>query len=183
MGEATTRTPVRVLAAACALLALCLTVFTPTAGATSACVGAAAAARTDAVPSRGQALLCAVNEVRALHGLRPLKLDWKLTAAAGAHAADMVRRSYFAHVSPDGVDLTRRVKRTGWIPRLRDWELGETLALGCGLLSSPVAAVEGWMHSDGHRAVILDPRMRRGGIGLVDAGDCSTWVLDVGRRY
>src|SRR4030088_2376184 len=42
-------------------------------------------------------LLGAVNQTRAAHGLRPVRLDPTLERAARAHSADMVRNSYFAH--------------------------------------------------------------------------------------
>ena len=63
------------------------------------------------------------------------------------------------------------------------------IAWGTGLLSSPVAIVDGWMHSPPHRAVILTPQFREIGVG--DTMCTKTWngmtnvtffTLDLGRR-
>lgn len=170
------------LAAACVLASFSPDAITPAARAAGSCTAAAAPARTDAEPVRSDAVLCAVNAVRAEHGLRPLKADARLRSAAGSHASDMARRRYFAHDTPEGIDLVQRARLAGWIPRKRSWRLGEVLAVGCYTASTAEAAVQGWLASPGHREVILDPRMRRVGIGLVDVGDCSVWVLDLGRK-
>ena len=45
-----------------------------------------------------------MNQVRVAAGLRPLRFDGKLHAAARAHSADMMRRGYFAHGA-----FTRRI--------------------------------------------------------------------------
>src|SRR4051812_27914789 len=55
------------------------------------------------------ALACLVNAERTSRGLKPLQRDGDLAQAARRHAADMVRRAYFAHVSPSGADLGDRV--------------------------------------------------------------------------
>src|SRR5919197_226530 len=44
-----------------------------------------------------RALRCIVNAERWSRGLRPLRRSRRLATAARMHAADMVRRRYFAH--------------------------------------------------------------------------------------
>src|ERR1700754_3256423 len=60
------------------------------------------------------ALECEVNGARTSRGLRPLRTDADLGEAARRHAADMVKRGYFAHVSPGGSDLGDRLRRAGF---------------------------------------------------------------------
>jgi len=51
--------------------------------------------------------------------------------------------------------------------------VGEDIAWGTGLLSSPVAIVDSWMKSPPHRAVILTPQFREIGVGTALA--TKTW--------
>jgi uncharacterized protein YkwD len=81
--------------------------------------------------------------------------------AAVVHSGDMVRRNFFGHASSDGTPMPVRVKRfthARWV--------GEDLALvsrrGTGAARLVVRL---WMNSAGHRAVILDPKSRRIGVG------------------
>ena len=135
---------------------------------------------------RAEALLCEVNRVRAERGLGALSVDWPLTGAAQAHAEDMHARSFFSHVTPDGLTLVERALRAGFPDAGTDWQLGEVLALGSGVLSTPASAVRGWLDSPGHREVVLDPGLDVAGIGLVDfeaaGGPFTVWVMVAGRR-
>ena len=88
-------------------------------------------------------------------------------APARRHAADMVRRGYFSHVSPEGHDLRRPACGTPATWRRCSWSAGETLAWGSGTESSPRSRVSAWMHSPPHRAVLLGRAFREAGIGAV----------------
>ena len=59
------------------------------------------------------------NAERIQHGLRPLTVDQRLAAAAQAHSADMVRRGFFAHESPDGSQVWDRAVAAGYAYRKR----------------------------------------------------------------
>jgi uncharacterized protein YkwD len=120
-------------------------------------LGRSAAARTT---------LCLLNHERAAHGLRPLRLDRKLSRAARGHANDMVAKRYFAHDSPSGASFTTRIKRTGWMRSRLSWTVGENIGEGSGELASPHAMVSRWMQSHGHRANILAREFRLIGIGV-----------------
>src|SRR5829696_6984579 len=110
--------------------------------------------------------LCLLNHERVARGLRPLRVDRKLSRAARGHARDMVARSYFAHESPSGVSFATRIKRTGWMRARRSWTVGENIAEGSGELASPQAVVSRWMQSSSHRANIQAPEFRVIGIGV-----------------
>src|SRR6476659_5289826 len=65
-----------------------------------------------------------INLLRAKHGLRPLRLSRRLTAAAAAHSAQMTRRGYFAHESLDGTTMADRVEHWYASRGYRYWSVG-----------------------------------------------------------
>jgi uncharacterized protein YkwD len=103
-------------------------------------------------------LLADVNHARVARGLRPLRLDWTLEAAARAHSADMVRSNFFAH--GDFFSRVRSYGATGPV-------YGEDLAWGTGADGRASAIVEAWLLSPPHRENLLRPGFRRIGIGAV----------------
>jgi uncharacterized protein YkwD len=103
-------------------------------------------------------LLAAMNDVRAAHGLRPLRADGRLERAARAHSADMVRRGYFAHGS-----VAARLTRHG----VRGRRFGENLAWAVGGAADARAILRLWLASPRHRANLLRPGFRRVGVGAV----------------
>jgi uncharacterized protein YkwD len=119
-----------------------------------------------------QRVLALVNQNRRRAGCGPLSVDRRLIEAANRHAADMARRDYFEHESPNGDSAGDRVSRTGY-----DWKrYGENIARGA---DSAWEVVDGWMHSRVHRENILDCGLRQQGIGLAIARDRTTyWVQD-----
>lgn len=76
----------------------------------------------------------------------------------------MARRDFFAHVGPDGRRPIDRMRAAGW-PRARGGG-AENIAWGEAGASTAAEIVDGWMHSPGHRANILDPRNRLIVIGI-----------------
>jgi uncharacterized protein YkwD len=127
------------------------------------------------------AVRCEINAVRAAHRLAPIKATQALIVAAQRHSEDMVRRHYFAHVSPSGQTVSERARKAGY----RSRRLGENIGWGSGSLGTPAAIVQAWMNSPPHRAIILTPTFREGGVGIAagapTGGDGRTYVLDVGR--
>jgi uncharacterized protein YkwD len=134
------------------------------------------------------AIVCLINVERAQRGLPPVAPSLLLGRAANGHAIDMVRRHYFDHVSPTGLDLRKRVARTGYLRGARRAMLGETLAFGSATYGTPVELVKDLMGSAEHRAIITDRRFRDIGVGLAvgepmeGMGSGSTLSLDFGRR-
>jgi uncharacterized protein YkwD len=126
------------------------------------CLGAlavlliAASAQAAALSGPESAMLGQINAVRARHGLRPLRIDYRLVAAARGHSADMMNRQYFAHGS-----FTARARAAGAHGPM----FGEDLAWGTGV--TPQWVVDRWLASPSHRAVLLRRGFRRVGIGIM----------------
>jgi uncharacterized protein YkwD len=119
-----------------------------------------------------QQVLALVNQNRRRGGCDGLSLDRRLIDAANEHAADMARRRYFAHESPNGDGAGDRVSEAGY----RWKRYGENIARG---VDSPYEVVDGWMHSPEHRENIMDCRLDQMGVGLAIAGDDTAyWVQD-----
>lgn len=122
-----------------------------------------AASPASATTPRGQ-MVRQINRVRVAHGLRPVHQARGLRLAARAHTADMLRRGYFAHTSPTGSTLGRRIVASPFVTYGR-WQAGETLAWGVGRVGRARAVVRAWMRSPEHRAVLLARGFRWVGIG------------------
>ena len=150
------------------------------------CAFTRSAAAAAPEPNVRSALRCLVNVERARHGLRALSASSQLTAAADRFSADMVARGYFAHVTPEGVSVTDRVRQSGYLGGSQDWSLGEDIGWGTGSASTPASIFTAFMHSPPHRRVILDGGFRQIGIGVAPcvpvAGQSggATFVLDFG---
>jgi uncharacterized protein YkwD len=103
-----------------------------------------------------RSLLGAVNDVRAAHALRPLRVDPKLVHAAQDYSTTLIRRDIFTHGA-----LGPRLASYG----VRGPRFGENLAWGKGRRATPRVIVRSWMASPGHRANLLRPGWTRIGIG------------------
>ncbi|GAA3853284.1 CAP domain-containing protein [Celeribacter arenosi] len=100
-----------------------------------------------------------INAYRKSKGLSPLNLNAKLSKAAQKHADDMIRRGYFAHVSPSGSKPLARVRKAGYKGCL----VAENLSYSWKTVDIAVAE---WMKSSGHRTNIMHPRFRDVGVGI-----------------
>lgn len=108
-------------------------------------------------PAGEARMLVLVNQARNQVGLSPLHSDTLLQQAAREHSADMYKRHYFSHKTPDG--------KTPY-DRLHDLHLnyvtaGENLAFAADVDT----AFNSLMQSPDHRANILNPDFRCIGIG------------------
>jgi uncharacterized protein YkwD len=122
----------------------------------------------EAAPAEARAaLLCELNRVRARRELPRLDADERLAKAARRHAADMVDRHYFSHYSPAGSDVADRARRTGYAKPSCSWRLGEVLAWGVAERSTAAATVRAWMHSPGHRQILISAKYADLGVGMV----------------
>lgn len=117
-----------------------------------------------------QAVLSAINALRLSFGAEPLAPDPELDAAAQAYAERMAKEDFFAHVSPDGTDLRKRLAARGY----RYASAGENL----GLASGPLAAHFGIEHSPGHRKNTLDPAFSVAGIGIAQKSDRQVVLVE-----
>jgi uncharacterized protein YkwD len=113
-------------------------------------------------------LLASVNAMRAERGLRPLRLSTELSTAARTHSLEMAEEGFFAHESADGAAFWKRIERFYDSSGFRTWRVGENL-----LWASPDVSAGGalqlWLRSPRHRAVLLDPRWREIGLSAVHA--------------
>lgn len=132
-----------------------------------------------------------INKQRAKRGLPKVSVHAKLVDAARAHSTDMAGQKYFRHSSLSGETFSQRVIRHGYKRAgYSYWKVGENIAWGSGLYSSPTVIVQAWMKSKAHRNVILTKRFRDIGVGAVKCedgfGECEgvVWffTLDLGRR-
>jgi len=122
-----------------------------------------------------EAMLAVVNAARLVEGRPPLVLDPRLSAAAQAHAQDMLARTYYAHQSPEGSMPRQRVLATGVTADL----VAENLAAG---QTSVENVVDAWLHSVDHRRNMLDPRFTHLGVGIAVGNELHKykvlWVQD-----
>lgn len=105
---------------------------------------------------------CLVAGQRARLGLPAFVRDTRLDEAARLHAVDMDLRSFFGHVTPEGLTPSDRALAQGYAG-----SVGENIAFG---YDTARAVMDGWMASPGHCRNILSSA-RDLGIGVsVDAG-------------
>jgi uncharacterized protein YkwD len=111
-------------------------------------------------------VLSQLNQIRAQHGLAPLRSNARLRAAADAHSAAMGTQGFFAHESRDGSAFWKRVQRFYGPSGYGFWSVGENLLWSSSELTAE-QAVEMWMKSPKHRANILTARWREVGLSAV----------------
>jgi uncharacterized protein YkwD len=115
-----------------------------------------------------KAILCLTNIERRRHGLSQVRMNADLSSAAVGHARDMVRRRYFAHVSPAGRDHMDRIAATHYPSAAAGscFTAGENLLVADGR-ASPQFLFDAWMRSPEHREIILKRGWRDFGLGVV----------------
>ncbi len=99
-----------------------------------------------------------VNFYRIINHLQPLENNEACTQGAEFHAQDMVQFGYFSH---DGRNET-------WEERYLRFNVPGDFAENIAEGMDPQDVVVGWMNSPGHRANILDPELRSGGMGVTN---------------
>jgi len=122
--------------------------------------------------------LAIINEYRAQNGLKRLKLNAKLTAAAKAHSRDLSKWDRISHYGSDGSNPWDRVKRTGYKPRLAAENVGT------GQVSFP-EVMRGWKESEGHNKNLLLADANEAGLALVNDPRTefkSFWTLVLATR-
>lgn len=129
--------------------------------------------RTSLDPAKALAL---INQYRADKGLRPLKLNAQLTAAAKAHARDLAKWDRISHFGSDGSNPWDRVKRAGYKASLAAENVGT------GQLTFQ-EVLRGWKESAGHNKNLLLADARHAGLALVQDPRTefkSFWTLVIG---
>lgn len=105
-------------------------------------------------------ILKLTNLVRKKHGLGKLTLDTRLVATARDHCIDMQKHNFFAHESPVEGKATPfdRAALFGTTANAENLAAGNV---------TPAEVVQGWLDSPGHRVNLLQPDMKRTGVGRV----------------
>jgi uncharacterized protein YkwD len=99
------------------------------------------------------------NNRRANSGLPTLTLNSKLSEAAQAKCADMIKRNYWSHNDPDGKEPWYFIDNAGYSYQ---WA-GENLANG---YDTEKKVVDGWMLSTIHKDNILNSNYTEAGYGF-----------------
>jgi uncharacterized protein YkwD len=140
---------------------------------------ALAAAPAQADGDQGGAVLNEINATRAANGCGPVAPNPQLTASAERHARDMLASGVADHTGSDGSSLVQRVTDAGYTQYAN---LGEVVFWGTGSLGNPATAVNWWMNSPGHRAIITDCGLTEAGFSAVSNGEKMTAAGDFGAR-
>jgi uncharacterized protein YkwD len=127
----------------------------------------AASAPASASTSLEGEVLQDINAVRAGHGLGAVAADGGLASGARSYSHSMARHNFFGHGS--------------WYQRIRRHTRSSTIGEILGYVQSVSrrrearSIVNAWMHSSEHRAIILDGKFHRAGVG-------RAWAHWNGRR-
>ncbi|MEO5806689.1 CAP domain-containing protein [Devosia sp.] len=122
-------------------------------------------------------ILLEINAVRQANGAPPWTYNVALEAAARSQANLMARKDELSHNL--GVTLRQRVTDAGYIGAV-----GENLAGGQKTLEQ---AIDGWMHSSGHRSTLLSPKFVEFGLAVARVGHKSRygiyWAMIAGGSF
>jgi uncharacterized protein YkwD len=128
---------------------------------------------------QGGAVLSQINATRVANGCGPVAANPQLTASAARHANDMLENGVADHTGSDGSSLAQRVTDAGYVPYAN---LGEVVFWGTGSAGTPATAVNWWMNSPGHRAIITDCGLTEAGFSAVSNGNKMTAAGDFGSK-
>jgi uncharacterized protein YkwD len=128
------------------------------------------AARADDL---GTAVYSGVNQLRQTCG--EIGDDPRLTEAAQRHANDMLTNGVGGHIGSDGSSPEARIADAG---HTRTRYTAEIVYWGTGSAATPGAALDWWMESPAHRAIILNCGFTAGGFAIAWDGKKMTAVGD-----
>lgn len=117
-----------------------------------------------------------INAYRTEKGLKPLKLNTELTAAAKDHSRDLAKWDRISHFGSDGSNPWDRVKRSGYNAKLA----AENVGTGQSTFDE---VLKGWKDSPGHNKNLLLPDAEHMGIALVQEPKAefkTFWTLVIG---
>jgi uncharacterized protein YkwD len=133
------------------------------------------------------AVLCLMNQQRALAHRKPLKPSKRLAKAALRHTMSMVAGPFFSHQGPKEPGFASRLKKLK--PPFKS-SAAENIGAGTGPYATPAQMVDAWMHSPPHRTNMLSPLYKAAGVGFLpsypQAGRFSpplaTFTVDFGAK-
>lgn len=128
-------------------------------------VAALPVAHTAAVSSKAEiAIVREINRVRRSHHLPTVKLTAPLAKVAKRHSKLMLSHNALSHSSFDGQSFSTRLAAGGKHRK----QYGETLAWAPdGSHVTARVLLKLWMNSAPHRAVLMNGKLRRVGVGRV----------------
>jgi uncharacterized protein YkwD len=108
------------------------------------------------------------------------QLAWNdaLFSAAARHSADMARRDYFEHASPEGHRVGARVTSEGYSWRA----VGENIAGGDRTVDG---VMRGWTASESHCRNMMSAEFSEVGVACVERSNSTWgtyWTMVLGRR-
>lgn len=121
----------------------------------------------------GGAVYSGVNSLRQT--CAGIGVDPRLTAAAQRHADDMLTTGVGGHTGSDGSSPQARIADAGYTQM---GATGEIVYWGTGSAATPGAALDSWMKSPAHRAIIMDCAFTAGGFAIASDGYKMTAVGD-----
>ena len=125
--------------------------------------GTSSSVLADDLPRRNK-MFRILNQTRRTHGRPVLRLNATVSHRAWLHSRYMVQRNTLFH--------TRQLYAAVRAYRPSAW--GENVGMA-GVVTRVRTL---WMRSGGHRAILLDPRYRRVGVGIVQARG-GVWVTAI----
>lgn len=125
--------------------------------------GTSSSVLADDLPRRNK-MLRILNQTRRNSGRPVLRLNTTVSHRAWLHSRNMVRQNTLFHTRRL-YDAVRAYRPSAW---------GENV--GVAGLVTRVRTL--WMRSAGHRAILLNPRYRRVGVGIVNARG-GVWVTAI----
>jgi uncharacterized protein YkwD len=120
----------------------------------------------------GVALSSGINQLR--QGCGAINDDPRLAEAAQRHANDMLRSGVSGHIGSDGSSPQARITDAGYRSRYS----GEIVFWATGSAANPNKALDMWMQSPPHRAIILNCAYNAGGFATAWDGNKMTAVGD-----
>lgn len=109
-------------------------------------------------------LLKLINDARTAAGLPALTVNPKLSAAANAHAKDMLCNNYLSPLGLDGSTVQTRVAAQGYTASV---VVENLYALHPAFGMSPRVAFDWWNRNEAYRSNILNPNVTEIGIAYV----------------
>jgi uncharacterized protein YkwD len=121
----------------------------------------------------GAVVYSGVNRLRDTCGV--IGDDPRLTAAAQRHANDMLKNGVDGHIGSDGSSPQARIADAGYT---MTGSTGEIVYWGTGSAATPSLALDLWMESPAHRAIILNCAFTAAGFATASDGNKMTVVGD-----
>lgn len=119
-----------------------------------------------------QQIIDITNMIRKRHELKEVKWHEPTSQVALLHSKDMLENQYFSHDSPTEGGLADRLEAG----EIKYHLAGENIA---AKYVDGIAAVEGWLNSEGHRETLLNDKFTHLGVGVYEKyytqNFISTW--------